>query len=101
MIIKGQHFVLPIVAGKNVGGVTVVTVSELLEKAEPVGDAVIFSGTETEVQPPRQGDQTFLPPAGLEGGLNSTVNRGNENDGQQNHNQDRLQLVHRAFLNQR
>ena len=90
MIIEGLHFVLLIIARKHIHGVTVVAFGEFFEEVELVGDAVIDSGAETEVEAPGERDQPFQPLAFLHRALNRAINHCDENDDKQHYNQNRL-----------
>ncbi len=90
MVIEGEHLILAVGSGKDVGGVTIVALVEFLEKRVGVRQAVVFAGVETQIQPAREVDQSFLPLLGLDGVVNRA---GGDED---NHQQNDGQSTHRS-----
>ena len=52
VVIEGEQVILLKGSRQNIRGVAVVALSELLLKIIAVGDAVIFHGAKTEIEPP-------------------------------------------------
>ena len=61
VVIEGEQVILLKGSRQNIRGVAVRALRELLEKFVTVGDAVIFHGAETQIEPARQVNQPFLP----------------------------------------